>query len=189
MQACAETGTVVNLHIGSSGTSPATAEDAPPDTVGVLFFGYAMFAAVDWLYSMLPVRYPELRICMSEGGIGWVAGLLDRLDHMLSYHDMYGTWTRDIDLTPAEVLQRNFWFCAVEDPSSFATRERIGVGQHPAGVGLPALRLHLARHPGGDPPGDRVAPGGRHPPHHLAERRRAVPPRRPLTVQRDPNAY
>ncbi|MEY3512357.1 MAG: hypothetical protein RL486_1022, partial [Actinomycetota bacterium] len=39
MQACAETGTVVNLHIGSSGTSPATAPDAPPDTVGVLFFG------------------------------------------------------------------------------------------------------------------------------------------------------
>jgi predicted TIM-barrel fold metal-dependent hydrolase len=125
--ACAETGTVVNLHIGSSGTSPATADDAPPDTVGVLFFGYAMFAAVDWLYSMLPVRFPGLKICMSEGGIGWVAGLLDRLDHMLSYHDMYGTWTKDIELTPAEVLKRNFWFCAVEDPSSFVQRERIGV--------------------------------------------------------------
>jgi predicted TIM-barrel fold metal-dependent hydrolase len=127
MRACAETGTVVNIHIGSSGTSPATADDAPADTVGVLFFGYAMFAAVDWLYSMIPVRYPDLRICMSEGGIGWVAGLLDRLDHMLSYHDMYGTWTADIGLTPSEVLKRNFWFCAVEDPSSFGQRDRIGV--------------------------------------------------------------
>jgi predicted TIM-barrel fold metal-dependent hydrolase len=126
LRACDATETVLNLHIGSSGTSPSTAPDAPPDTIGVLFFGYAMFAAVDWLYSLAPVRFPNLKICMSEGGIGWVAGLLDRLDHMLSYHEMYGTWT-GIDLTPAEVLQRNFWFCAVEDQSSFVLRDRIGV--------------------------------------------------------------
>ncbi|MDW3215587.1 MAG: amidohydrolase family protein [Ilumatobacteraceae bacterium] len=125
LQACAETGTVINLHIGSSGQSPATSADAPPDVVGVLFFAYAMNAAVDWLYSLAPVRHPDLKICMSEGGIGWVAGLMDRLDHMLSYHEMYGTWKGD--LTPAEVLKRNFWFCAVEDPSAFVQRERIGV--------------------------------------------------------------
>src|SRR6185437_9105313 len=126
LAACAETGTVVCLHVGSSSSAPTTSSDAPSDTIGVLFFGWAMFAAVDWLYSRIPVRFPELRICMSEGGIGWVAGLLDRLDHMLSYHEMYGTWS-GIELTPAEVLKRDFWFCAVEDQSSFAVRDRIGV--------------------------------------------------------------
>jgi predicted TIM-barrel fold metal-dependent hydrolase len=126
MRACAETGTVVNLHIGSSGTSPGTSDDAPPDVVGVLFFGYAMFAAVDWLYSRIPVRFPDIKIVMSEGGIGWVPALLDRLDHMSTYQQMYGTWD-GIELTPAEVLRRNFYFCAVEDPSSFVLRERIGI--------------------------------------------------------------
>jgi predicted TIM-barrel fold metal-dependent hydrolase len=126
MRACEETETVVCLHVGSSGTSPATAPDAPSDTVGVLFFGYAMFAAVDWLYSRIPVRFPGLRICLSEGGIGWVAGLLDRLDHVERYQHMYGTWD-GIDLSPAEVLQRNFWFCAIEDRSGLEQRHRIGV--------------------------------------------------------------
>ncbi len=56
-----------------------------------------------------------------------MAGLLDRLDHMLSYHEMYGTWKAlGETLTPAEVFKRNFWFCAVEDQSSFIQHERIG---------------------------------------------------------------
>jgi hypothetical protein len=44
---------------------------------------------------------------------------------MNSYNKMYGTWRSD--LSPAEVLQRNFWFCAIEDPSAFDQRARIGV--------------------------------------------------------------
>ncbi len=126
MAACEETGTVVCLHVGSSSTIPETSPDAPPDTIGVLFFGYAMFYAVDWLYSMIPVRHPDLRICLSEGGLGWVAGLIDRLDHILRYHQLYGTWT-GIDLTPAEVLRRNFRFCAIDDPSAFSQIETIGL--------------------------------------------------------------
>ena len=115
MAACEETGTVVCLHVGSSGTSPATSPDAPSDTIGVLFFGYAMFAAVDWLYSRIPVRFPDLRICLSEGGIGWVAGLLDRLEHVRKYDAMYGTWN-DVAMSPADTFRRNFWVCAIDDP-------------------------------------------------------------------------
>lgn len=126
MRACEETETVVCLHVGSSGTSPATAADAPSDTIGVLFFGYAMFAAVDWLYSKIPVRFPDLKICLSEGGIGWVAGLIDRLEHVRRYDSMYGTWN-DVELSPADTFRRNFWFCAIDDPSAFAQRDVIGI--------------------------------------------------------------
>jgi predicted TIM-barrel fold metal-dependent hydrolase len=46
---------------------------------------------------------------------------------MQTYHSMYGTWDGITDVQPADVLKRNFWFCAVEDPTAFALRDRIGV--------------------------------------------------------------
>ena len=39
---------------------------------------------------------------------------------------MYGTWA-GVGMTPAEVFKRNFWFCAIEDPSSFPQYDVIGV--------------------------------------------------------------
>ncbi len=124
--ACEETGTVICLHIGSASSLPATSPDAPPDTIGVLAFGFAMFSAVDWLYSLLPVRFPGVQIVMSEGGLAWVPGLIDRLDHVRRYHDIYGTW-KGIELTPAEVFKRNFFHCALDDPSAMRLRDRVGV--------------------------------------------------------------
>ncbi|MFO0691517.1 MAG: amidohydrolase family protein [Myxococcota bacterium] len=125
LAACEETDTVVCLHVGSSGSTPNTSSDAPGDCIGVLFFGYAMFSAVDWLYSKIPVRFPNLKICLSEGGVGWVAGLMDRLDHVGKYQAIYGTW-ENIPLTPREVLQRNFWFCSLEEAAAYDVLHHIG---------------------------------------------------------------
>jgi predicted TIM-barrel fold metal-dependent hydrolase len=124
-EACEETGTVLCVHIGSAGSLPATAPDAPSDVVSILFGLYAVQTTVDLLYSLIPVRFPGLKICMSEGGIGWVAGLYDRLDHADKYLNFFGTWV-GAGISPAETLRRNFWFCALDDPSSFATIDRIG---------------------------------------------------------------
>ncbi len=84
-----------------------------------------MFSAVDWLYSKIPVRFPNIKICLSEGGVGWVAGLMDRLDHVGKYQAVYGTW-EGIDLSPREVLQRNFWFCSLEEAAAFDVLDHIG---------------------------------------------------------------
>ncbi|WP_346179648.1 amidohydrolase family protein, partial [Streptomyces cuspidosporus] len=111
--ACDETGTTVCLHVGSSSDAPTTAPDAPIDTTSVLFFGQAMFTAVDWLYSKIAVRNPGLKICFSEGGIAWVPGVIDRLNHIEPYQRIFGTW-KGLDMSPAELFHRNFWFCALD---------------------------------------------------------------------------
>lgn len=68
----------------------------------------------------------DLKIVMSEGAIGWVPALLDRLHRVEMYSSMYGTWC-GIAESSAEVLRRNFCFCAVEDLCAFALRDHIGI--------------------------------------------------------------
>jgi predicted TIM-barrel fold metal-dependent hydrolase len=124
--ACQETDTVISLHVGSSGMPPMAA-DSPMVGLGATLFGQMSLAAcADWVWSGLAARFPGIKIAMSEGGIGWVAMLLDRLDNVVD-RSGYG---RDYDasgIRPAEVLARNFWFCTIDDPSTIDTRHRIGI--------------------------------------------------------------
>jgi predicted TIM-barrel fold metal-dependent hydrolase len=124
--ACEETDTVISLHVGSSGM-PDFSPDCPIVALGATLFGQmSLTACAEWVWSGLPVRFPKLKIAMSEGGIGWVAMLLDRLDNIID-RSGYGEGFDPGGLRPAEVLQRNFWFCTIDDPSTIVTRERIGV--------------------------------------------------------------
>ena len=126
IRACAETGTVLNLHVGSSGFP-----DMPPgapmlELGGTLFAQVAMTSCSEWLWSGWPARYPDLKIAMSEGGIGWVAMLADRLDNLMA-RSGYGQGWPDKECSPSDVLRRNFWFCMIDDPSTISTRHAIGV--------------------------------------------------------------
>ncbi len=129
IEACEETGTVVSLHVGSSGMPdlPDMPADGPIVALGATLFGQmSLSACAEWLWSGLPARFPDLKIAMSEGGIGWVAMLLDRLDNIVE-RSGYGRGYDTSGLSPAEVLARNFWFCTIDDPSTIGTRHRIGI--------------------------------------------------------------
>lgn len=126
IRACAETETVLNLHIGASGF-PKMPAGAPMLELGSTLFGpMAVEACAEWLWSGWAVRYPELKIAMSEGGIGWVGMLIDRLDNIMA-RSGYGSGWQDKEMGPSDVLRRNFWFCMIDDPSTICTRETIGV--------------------------------------------------------------
>jgi predicted TIM-barrel fold metal-dependent hydrolase len=126
LQACAETDTVVCLHVGSSGVVgdiPADSGAAILPLVATLFGQQSLTACSEWLWSGHAVRIPGLKVVMAEGGIGWVAMLLDRLENIVD-RSRYGLgW----DERPADVLRRSFWFCTIDDPSTIDTRHAIGV--------------------------------------------------------------
>jgi predicted TIM-barrel fold metal-dependent hydrolase len=126
VEACAETETVICLHVGSSGFAEIV-PGSPAMELGASLFGQlALQSCAEWLWSGYPVRHPNLKIAMSEGGIGWVAMLLDRLDNIMN-RSGYGQGWKDPDHSPSDVLRRNFWFCMIDDPSTISTRDAIGV--------------------------------------------------------------
>ena len=130
LRACEETGTVVCLHTGSAGAPAggvAQLAGAPLELATTLFPVNACLAAANWLWARIPLRFPNIKIALSEGGIGWVPLLLDRLDYISTHSGSGKASSWSAALTPAEALQRNFWFCTIDDPTSLRVRDRIGV--------------------------------------------------------------
>src|SRR4051812_17662270 len=89
-EACQDTGTVVNMHIGSSSRMPATSADAPPAVAAALSFNNAMASLSDFLFSGVLVRFPRLKLAYSEGQIGWLPYVLERVDDVWREHRAWG---------------------------------------------------------------------------------------------------
>jgi predicted TIM-barrel fold metal-dependent hydrolase len=126
--ACEETDTVVCLHAGASAWAPLPSPSPPFELLPTLFPVNALIAAAEWLWSGVPLRFPRMAVAMSEGGIGWVPMLADRVDYVLD-HSASGaegvSWPSP--LRPSEVLTDRFWFCTIDDPSLVELRHVIGV--------------------------------------------------------------
>jgi predicted TIM-barrel fold metal-dependent hydrolase len=124
-RACAETETVVNLHVGSSGSAPLVCSDSSADVSVALFPMSSFAAALDWIYARVPMRHPDLKIALSEGGASWVPVLIERLRRAYRQAEASDVWSPS-DPDPVDILRRNFYFCSIEDPLAFAMLDVIG---------------------------------------------------------------
>jgi predicted TIM-barrel fold metal-dependent hydrolase len=121
--ACEETDTVVNLHVGASGRVHSPSSDNPPDVRACLFPVNGIVGVVDWIYSRIPLRFPGLKIALSEAGFSWVPMIIERLNRAWRQVGASYVWSVS-DLSPVEVLHRNFFYTSIEDPSGF---DQIGL--------------------------------------------------------------
>jgi predicted TIM-barrel fold metal-dependent hydrolase len=125
LAACAETETVVNLHLGSSGSIPRPEPDSPPMVLSALFPVNGIMAVVDWIFSRIPVRYPTIKLVLSEAGVSWVPTVIERLRRSFSRRELSPDWSAS-DPHPIDLLYQNFWFTSIEDPSAFRVLDLIG---------------------------------------------------------------
>jgi len=124
--ALVDEGTILNVHLGSSGQLTVTAPDAPIDVMITLQPINICQAAADLVWSRVFKEFPDLRVALSEGGTGWIPYFLDRLDRT---YDMHRAWTgQDFgDRLPSDVFREHILTCFIADPIGLKLRHDIGV--------------------------------------------------------------
>ena len=78
-------------------------------------------AAADLVWSSVLRKFPDLKVALSEGGIGWIPYFLERIDYN---YDRHHAWTgQDFgDRLPSEVFNDHVLTCFIDDT--------FGVAQH-----------------------------------------------------------
>jgi predicted TIM-barrel fold metal-dependent hydrolase len=125
--ACADTGTVVCMHIGSSSKMPATSADAPTAVAATLSFGNAMSSLTDFLFSGVLVRFPTLKLAYSEGQIGWIPYVLERADDVWLEHRAWGGVRDIVPEPPSTYYYRQVFGCFFRDRHGIDSLEKVGV--------------------------------------------------------------
>lgn len=125
--ACEETGTVINMHIGSSSKMPSTSADAPPAVGSTLTFANSAYSLVDWLMSGVFTRFTELKIAYSEGSIGWIPYVLHRADVVWEENRGWGGVADKVLEPPSELFRKHVYGCFFDDPHGLLNLEHIGV--------------------------------------------------------------
>jgi predicted TIM-barrel fold metal-dependent hydrolase len=129
LQACDETGTVVCIHIGSASKFTQSSSDAPrvAKTAGVFINSQLSF--IDWLTSGVLVRFQSLKVAFSEGQIGWMPFVLERLDNLWHKARAGAEIDPSIIQPPSTYVPGRIFGCFFEDDFGLASRNSIGIDQ------------------------------------------------------------
>ncbi len=118
---------VLSLHIGAGFEVIRRAAEAPVDHLMVLACQISAITAQDLLFGPTLRQFPDLRVALSEGGIGWIPFYFDRVDR----HFWNQAWLHNEGdfggKRPSEVFRDHILACYITDPSGLLLRDRIGI--------------------------------------------------------------
>jgi predicted TIM-barrel fold metal-dependent hydrolase len=117
----------LSLHFGSGGAPLASPEAMTTNwTVGISLFGLnSMTAMTELLLSPVFHKFPQLKIALSEGGIGWMPYILERVDFVWERHRYWNDV--NFDARPSELFAKHIYGCFIADNAGIEARHRIGV--------------------------------------------------------------
>ncbi len=121
-----EMGVVATFHLG--GTSfPAHVRG--PGASGSLICGGKFQQLAEPLNLVIwggaPMRFPNMKWSLVEGGIGWIAAVLDLMDHW--WNDHKGWMKPRLEEAPSNYFHRNFYATFEDDRAGVRTRDIVGI--------------------------------------------------------------
>lgn len=122
---CAENDVVINIHIGSGAQAPHASMSSPIDAWIITMPISIVNSAADWLHLKALQRYPNLKISLSEGGIGWIPYFLERADFTHEHHKAW-TFADFGGRKPSEVFRDHFMTCFIDDAFGLDNIKYIG---------------------------------------------------------------
>ncbi|WP_436776525.1 amidohydrolase family protein [Yinghuangia sp. YIM S09857] len=125
--ACAETGTVLCMHIGSGTKTPQASPDSPDAVAATIIFGNSVASMADMLFSGVPHRFPELKLLYAEAQIGWIPYLLERIDDVWETHRGWSNAQAACPEPPSTYYRRQMYSCFFKDSVGTEMLHRIGV--------------------------------------------------------------
>ncbi|GAB04840.1 amidohydrolase family protein [Gordonia amarae] len=124
-RAVTETQMPLCVHFGTSGKPPITAPEAPMAVMTALFGCNSMYATADLLFSPTFHKHPELKFMLSEGGIGWVPYMLERMDGVWAKHRYYQNINPTVK--PSELFAKHIFGCFIDDEFGVDNRHLVGI--------------------------------------------------------------
>jgi predicted TIM-barrel fold metal-dependent hydrolase len=127
-KALSEENMVLSLHIGAGFEVIKRPKEAPIDHLMVLACQISAITAQDLLFGPTLRRFPDLKVALSEGGIGWIPFYFDRIDR----HYSNQVWLHEGnegfgDKKPSDVFKEHILACFITDPSGLKLRHDIGI--------------------------------------------------------------
>jgi predicted TIM-barrel fold metal-dependent hydrolase len=138
MQAANDLQMVVCMHVGSSSQVPRIAPDTP--VIANLAWGAMRTSGtmLSWIFSGMFERFPNLKIALSEGEIGWIPYYLERAEQVLHkqrhwvkrgvrFMDHESRTDADLDVLDVRTSFRDHIFgCFIDDAHGIASLDEIG---------------------------------------------------------------
>jgi len=115
------------LHIGSGNPQPHASDETPIEAwISTMPMSICVGAA-DWLQLEALQRYPDMKIILSESGIGWIPYFLERSDFS---HWRHHAWTNSAagfgGRKPSEVFRKHFMTCFIDDAFGLQNLDAVG---------------------------------------------------------------